>query len=193
MTKLRELGGVWGPLAFGGAAVLSARRVAGYSHRRNHISGLAAQEMPSAPIMVPGFLILGVGGLVQPIDDPLVERLVRIAGAATVVAGVARCSSVECPVPWVDDDATASDALHTVASVVGFSIWTTLPVVTARRSGPEWYRRSSCILAMASALGCLASAGSAQSGSAWRGLAQRLFLVPVFAWHTLTSVRTIAT
>lgn len=63
------LSGVWGPLAFTAAAIAAARRVRDYSHRRHHISGMAARGMPSASIMVPGFMAYGIAGLMQPVED----------------------------------------------------------------------------------------------------------------------------
>ena len=187
--RLGASAGLWGPAAFTSAAALGARRVAGYSHRRDHISGLAARRVASARVMIPGFVALGVAQTIQPHDDPLVERLLRTAGAATIVAGVVQCSSVACPMPVVDDDATTGDAVHAVASVTGFTIWTVLPWITATRAGPRWYRRTSAGCAAAASVAYVASAVSTGRRSSPRGLVQRMFLAPVFVWFAATSVR----
>lgn len=175
------LSGVWGPLAFSTATIAAARRAPEYSHRRHHVSGLAARHMPSAPIMVPGFMAYGIAGLVQPVDDRFIRRLVQLAGIAILGAGLARCSSLECPMPVVDKEATTSDGVHAVASIVAFSVWTVLPSITALRPGPRWYRRASALLAALTWIAYLFNSTAVRSRSDRRGLAQRLFLAPVFA------------
>lgn len=185
------LSGVWGPLAFTIAAIAAAGRAPNYSHRRHHISGLAAQRMPSAPIMVPGFMAYGIAGLMQPVDDRLVQRLVRLAGGATLGAGLARCSSVECPTPMINEGVTTSDVAHAAASIVAFNTWTLLPTITAVRPGPRWYRRASAPLAALTWIAYLVNSTAVRSQSARRGLTQRLFLAPVLTWYVLTSVRAI--
>ena len=167
--------------------MVGARRVPGYSHQRNHISGLAAQGMPSAPLMVPGFLALGLSGIVMPIPDPVVQRLVRTAGLATIGAGLARCSSVDCPMPTLDEDVTSSDVAHSVMSMVAFGIWTAIPTLTAVRSGRRGYRRASAVLAAMTWIAFWFNSRAIRRRSDRRGLAQRLFFAPVFVWYSLTS------
>lgn len=176
-----------GPAVFTTAAVVAARRAPGYSHTRHHISGLAAQTMPSAPVMIPGFVSFGFAGLIQEVDDPIIQRMVRTAGLATLAAGLARCSTVDCPMPRIDEEATASDGAHAAASVVAFSCWTLLPSIAAIRPGPTWYRRTSALLAVLTWGAYAVNSRAVRSRSATRGRAQRLFLVPVFGWYALTS------
>lgn len=185
------MAGILGPAVFAAAAVVASRRAPGYSHTRNHISGLAAQGMPSAPVMIPGFAAFGLAGLLQQIDDPLVRAVVRTAGLATLAAGLARCSSVECPMPMVDEEATASDAVHAAVSIVGFSCWSLLPSIAAVRPGPTWYRRTSALLAALTWAAYVVNSRAVRSRLATRGRAQRLFLAPVFAWYALTSLHAL--
>lgn len=187
MARKRALAGIIGPAVFTTAAVVAARRAPGYSHTRHHISGLAAQTMPSAPVMIPGFVSFGFAGLIQEVDDPIIQRMVRTAGLATLAAGLARCSTVDCPMPRIDEEATASDGAHAAASVVAFSCWTLLPSIAATRPGPTWYRRTSALLAVLTWGAYAVNSRAVRSRSATRGRAQRLFLVPVFGWYALTS------
>ena len=59
----KQTAGLWGPGAFVAATVIGGASQPGYDHRRLHISGLAAHGARSAPVMVPGFISLGVAGL----------------------------------------------------------------------------------------------------------------------------------
>lgn len=187
---VRRSAGVWGPGLFVAASVAAGRREPGYSARRDHISGLAALGTRSAAVMIPGFGALGAAGLVMETDDAVVGWLVRLAGVTTLVAGAARCSTSECPMPFVDDDAGRSDLAHAAASMATFTCWTALPVLGALRPGPAWYRRSCVPIALAAAAGYCAAGVTTRQRSDRRGLAQRAFLAPVFLWYGLTAVRT---
>jgi hypothetical protein len=52
--------GLWGPAAFVAASVIGGAMQPSYDHRRFHISGLAAHGARSAPVMIPGFITLGI-------------------------------------------------------------------------------------------------------------------------------------
>src|SRR5262245_28665047 len=142
MGWLRRSAGIWGPGLFAAASVAAARRQPSYSARRDHISALAALGTRSAAVMIPGFAALGAAGLVMQTDDAAVRWLVRLAGVTTLVAGAARCTTPACPMPFVDEDAGASDVAHAAASMATFACWTALPALGALRPGPAWYRRS---------------------------------------------------
>jgi hypothetical protein len=188
---LRKTAGIWGPGLFAAASVTAARRQPGYSPRRDHISGLAAHGTRSAPVMLTGFAALGSAGLVMEADDAVVRRLVRIAGVATLVAGAARCTTPDCPTPFVDGEVGISDTTHAVASMVAFTGWTALPVLGALRPGPTWYRRSCAPVALATAAGYCTAGITTRRRSDRRGTAQRAFLAPVFLWYALTALRTL--
>lgn len=187
----RRSAGLWGPAAFAAASLLGARRQPGYRHAVHHVSGLAAHGAPSAPVMIAGFGALGTAGLVMASGDRAVDPVLRVAGAATLAAGALRCSTPECPTPFVDDDVTPGDAGHAVASMVAFACWVALPAVGAARPGPRWYRRASAALAVTTALGWAAAGATTRRGSSRRGLAQRAFLASAFCWHGATSVRAL--
>ena len=57
---------MWGPIGFVVGAVAAGTRQPGYSHRTNHVSGLAAHGEASASLMVPGFLALAASQAVVP-------------------------------------------------------------------------------------------------------------------------------
>lgn len=90
MGLVRAMSGVWGPVAFCGAAAIAARRQFGYSHRSHHVSGLAARGERSARWMIPGFVALGTSSLLMPTTDPTLTCLTRVAGATTIAAGLMR-------------------------------------------------------------------------------------------------------
>lgn len=191
MGRARRWAGVWGPGAFVVASVAAARRQPGYSARRDHVSGLAARGARSAPVMLPGFAALGLAGAVMELDDPVVARLVRTAGVATLVAGAARCSTPGCPTPFVDDDVETTDIAHAAASMVAFGCWVALPALGSVRPGPAWYRRSCAPVAVAAVAGYGAAGVTTRRRSDRRGAAQRAFLAPVFLWFALTALRTL--
>lgn len=66
----RRTAGLWGALGFVAAAVAAARRQPGYSHRANHVSGLASRGERSASVMVPGFVALAAGQSALPAPTP---------------------------------------------------------------------------------------------------------------------------
>lgn len=188
MRALRRTAGIWGPAAFAVAAVFAARRQPAYSHRSHHVSGLAASGASSAVVMLPGFLALGASGLMAEAPDPAVTRLVRAAGATTVLAGSIRVSDVSCPQPGRDPGATTADVGHGVASVATFVLWTVAPLVARRGAGPQWYRGASGALAGPILAGFVAAGATTLTRSRNTGIAQRAFLGSVFAWQVATAV-----
>jgi hypothetical protein len=144
--------GLWGPAAFVAATVIGGAMQPGYDHRRFHISGLAAHGARSAPVMIPGFITLGIAGLVTPATG-LARPLVRVAGAGTMLAGVFRCSDVRCPDPTRDPKATTEDAVHAAVSIVTFIVWTALPSVDASQAGSTRARVGNLLLGAITAAG----------------------------------------
>ncbi len=184
--------GIWGPIMFCGAAVLAARRQPGYSHRSHHISGLAARGERSATVMVPGFLVLGLSSAVMPVTSVTVRRLARMAGFATIVAGLVPASAPRCPQPFVDPEATASDVGHGVASLATFALWTAMPIVAFRQCQPGWFRSLSGALSLWTVTGFVSAGATRTDESAHSGLAQRAFLGGVFAWYGATTIADLA-
>jgi Protein of unknown function (DUF998) len=174
-------------MSFAGASVLAARRHPGYSHIGSHVSGLAAQGAPSAPVMVSGFVVLGAASSVMETPSPAVRRLLRTAGLATLAAGAFRASSPACPTPFVDADVEPTDIAHAGASMTAFVCWLALPITTARQPGPSWYRRLSSALAIATSVTYALAGVTTRRHSPTRGLAQRAFLATVFLWYAATT------
>lgn len=171
------------------AALVGARRQPGYSARGNHVSGLAATGTRSAVVMVPGFLVLGAAQLVMEEPDPLIRRVVRLAGLGTVAAGLLRCSTVECPDPLSDPAATLADAAHSAASVATFVLWVSLPGLEARVVDDGAARRGQVVLGLTTATAFGAAGLTTALESPNRGLAQRLYLGLVFGWFIRGALR----
>lgn len=188
VNVVRQTAGIWGPAAFCGASLVAARYQPGYSHRRHHVSGLAARGARSATAMVPGFVTLGAATLMMPTPDPTLAKLARVAGTTTIVAGLIPVSEPRCPQPGRDPAATASDVGHAVASVATFLVWTAMPNLAGRHGKPGWYRFVSRVLGFAAGLGFVAAGATTQTDSPHKGLAQRAFLGIVFAWYAATAV-----
>ena len=186
---LRETAGLWGPIGFSAAAAVAAKRADGYSHRADHISGLAAKGSPSAKVMVPGFAVLAAGQALMPTPSLRLKRMIRTAAATSAVAGFVQVSDRSCPLPGTDPNATVSDGGHALASVATFVLWASLPIVAAgREEHPGWYRRLARLM-IAPTLAAFVTAGlTTNSGSESKGLAQRSFLAIVFAFLGATSV-----
>jgi Protein of unknown function (DUF998) len=189
-SRWKQSAGLWGPAAFVAATVIGGARQPGYDHRRFHISGLAAHGARSAPVMVPGFITLGIAGLVMP-GTGITSPLLRVAGVGTVLAGVFRCSDVRCPDPTRDPEATTEDALHAAASIVTFIVWTALPFVDASQAGSTSARVRNLLLGAITIAGFAGAAATARSDDPHKGLAQRFFLGAVFARYAATGARAI--
>ena len=184
---MRRTAGFWGPLGFTAAAVAAARRQPGYSHRANHVSGLASTGEQSAALMVPGFVTLAAAQSIISAPTPTLQRLARTAAATTLAAGVLRVSNPRCPQPGFDPDATASDLGHGAASIATFVLWTTMPVVAARdHDAPDWYRRFARVAAVPTIATFVAAGVTTRLDSSTKGVAERAFLavgVPVPGRH----------
>src|SRR5438874_3522642 len=100
MRAARRWAGLWGPIAFAVASIAAAPRQPGYSHRGQPVSGLAARGTRLALVMVPGFVTLGLSGLVMQIDDPVISKLVRAPALGLLLSAVARCTTPDCPSPF---------------------------------------------------------------------------------------------
>jgi hypothetical protein len=188
MSLIRQTAGIWGPIGFCCAANAAARRQPGYSHRSHHMSGLAARGQRSATVMIPGFLALGASSLLMPTPNTTLARMARVAGLTTLAAGLIQVSEPRCPQPGTDPAATASDAGHALASIATFALWTAMPIVAHRQTGPAWYRVVSGALGLVSSAGLVAAGVTTRTESPHKGLAQRAFLGAVFAWHIATAI-----
>ena len=146
LERLRLATGIAGPLVFTAAWVGATLRQHGhgeYHVAREHISGLAAPDARHPRLMTAAFLVLGVttnlfgaalrdhlGGRERAGMGP---RLVRLAGLATVAAGVLRRDRMLLGLPegvarqsWHNDG-------HDLASGVIYASLVAAPVALARR------------------------------------------------------------
>jgi hypothetical protein len=179
---------------------VSARRVPGYSHRDEPISALAAQGMPSAAVMVPGFLGLAAGtfmlgrSLHGTRAPSSVAWGLQAAGIATAVAGLGRCSDRSCPTRGMNasaDDVTISDDVHAISSGVVFGLWTLLPLVAAA-GGTEMELRDR-LLAAAFGAGATATAFwnfslFKRNSPKWGGVSQRATLAFAFGFYPAVAI-----
>jgi hypothetical protein len=188
----RDAAGVWGPAAFVLATLLGARRQSGYSHRRHHISGLAADHTRSAVVMIPGFMTLGAATLAMPSDHRGQRALLRVAGVGTILAGGFRCSDMSCPDPTKDREATAADSAHAIASIVTFVAWTLLPVVDASHRQSPTSRAITVGNGVATTVGFITAGLTHRSDDPNKGIAQRVFLGSVFAWYVTNAIRRLS-
>lgn len=155
----RRLAGIWGPTTFMGASVIAARRQPGYTHRAQPISGLAALGTPSAVVMVPGFLALALAGLLFEVEDRVARVFVRATGAGLLVSTIARCSTPECPSPFIDSEHARPTDVSTPPRVSSHSLrgW---PYRSSASFGPDlagiaplarrWHRSPPSLMSSAS-------------------------------------------
>ncbi|MDX2378158.1 MAG: DUF998 domain-containing protein [Acidimicrobiia bacterium] len=191
MSLIRKTAGIWGPIGFCGAAAVAARHQPGYAHISHHVSGLAARGERSARVMIPGFLVLGISSLLMPAPNVALARMARVAGTTAIAAGLIQVSEPRCPQPGHDPSATSSDVGHGLASIATFVLWTAMPFVARRHSGPSWYRLFNGVLGVATLAALVAAGSTARAESSHKGLVQRAFLGVVFAWHVATAIVTI--
>lgn len=148
--------------------------------------------------MIPGFVALGIGtidlarNLAASNRAPDgVRRMVLTAGATTIGAGLARCSSRSCPSKFLGDvDAAFSDELHGAFSMATFLLWIATPLVSAHSASivdPVYARRARALSAGTFLAWAATGALVARRSSRWRGLTQRLMAVAALAWFPLAA------
>jgi len=140
-----------GPVAFTGAWVWgSTHQRAGYTMRKEHLSGLAAPDAVHPEVMVGGFLVLGActTAFAGALEDALGGRgkagpgptLLRVAGLATVAAGLLRRDRMLLGLPdGVERQSWHNDG-HDVASGVIYTCLGVAPLALAHRfrDDPAW-------------------------------------------------------
>jgi hypothetical protein len=171
----------------------------GYSHRDEVVSALAAKGSRAAKVMVPGFVSLAIGTVgfacslrgsrVAPRPVPM---LIGIAGLTTAGAGLARCSTRDCPSHLGgDDSATLADDLRAVAGLLTFALWVAIPLVAAARPKqvPDSYRTRSRVISATTFAALVAHIGLLKTPSRrWSGAAQRAMIASALAWQLLAGM-----
>lgn len=184
-----------GPLAFAVAVVVAGRRLPGYHHRDEPVSALAARDMASGPVMMSGFVGLGIGTLA--LSHRLRTRgpgssigtMMALSGVTTIGAGLFRCSDRTCPSrAFGDTNADAIDELHGVCSMLSFILWIAMPLTAARhagssRHGVRWASRSIATAAIVS--GIAAGFLAARHSPRYQGVAQRIMIGVALSWFPI--------
>ncbi len=186
-----------GPAAFGVAAIAGARRLPGYRHRDEPISAIAAKKSGASPVMVAGFLGLGLGTFIlgQQLRGSRVPKSLptgmRIAGVTTALAGIARNSDRSCPIRSMgDENATISDDLHGVFSAATFALWISMPLTAAVRGRalrPKDRRRSAAFGAATLGAFVVTGALAGRRAETWGGAAQRVTVMSALAWFPVVA------
>jgi hypothetical protein len=181
--KVRAIAGIAGPVAFSGAWIAASLLQTGHSAAGVQISGLAAPDARDPWIMIAGFAALGgcsvafgsalreaLGGPARAGPAP---RLIQVAGALTVAAGLLRRDRMLLASP-------AGESWHSHAhDMVSLLIYTALvaaPVLLALRlrGDPGW--RAPRLLLSAGSLATAAVLAVFVSGAlgSWNGVVQRI-------------------
>lgn len=173
-------------LLLGVAVVGAGQLTPGYDHRYDTVSRLASPGQPFAVAV--RSVIVAVGVLVTLTARMLrgsaasyrrlVSRLVAVAGAATVVVGVA-------PKDPPEVDPTTASRLHVAASLIGVGALVAAMIYVTWSSPHHMERRLS---AGSLTLIVIASAAFPFTwGSAIYGLLQRVILLTALAWLVTTA------
>jgi Protein of unknown function (DUF998) len=183
----RALGGIVGPAAFTAAwLVCTAKRRDGYTVRREHLSGLAAPDAWRPELMIGGFLGLGTGTLLfgAALEDALGGPrragpgpwLVKVAGVATLVAGLLRRDRQLLELPeGVTGQSWKNDG-HDIAAGVIYACLGVAPLFLARRfrDDPEWTQLRGPAIGSAVTSGALMALFATQFVEPWNGIVQRV-------------------
>jgi hypothetical protein len=141
--RLRAACGLAGPVAFTAAWTASTVRQVGYSIAEEHLSGLAAPDARDPEIMIAGFVALGACtvAFASALEDALGGRgragagplLVRIAGTATVAAGLLRRDRMLLHPPGATAGQSWHNHGHDLASLAIYATLIAAPLVLAGR------------------------------------------------------------
>lgn len=198
--RLRAACGLAGPVAFTAAWAASTVRQVGYSIAEEHLSGLAAPDARDPEIMVAGFVALGACTIAfgSALEDALGGRaragatplLVRIAGTATVAAGLLRRDRMLLHPP----DATAGQSWHNhghdLASLAIYVALIAAPPLLARRLRDEerWAALAPYAVATSAATTALLVLFWSRLVEPWNGIVQRAAVtVPLAAMAGLAA------
>jgi hypothetical protein len=201
-VRFGALSGIVGPVVFTAAwfgCGLRQEGRGGYTFRREHISGLGAPDAECPRAMAGAFAVLGaslfpfasaVGRSLERAAGP-VPLLLRVAGAAAVVAGLMRRDRMLLGPPPGDPGWRQSwrNDVHDAASGVAYGCMLLIPVALgwASRRDQKWGRLSrpaALLFASTTMLGVLFTS---RRTAPYGGVAQRL-MVSV----SLTAVATFA-
>ncbi|MCB9390666.1 MAG: DUF998 domain-containing protein [Acidimicrobiia bacterium] len=170
------------------AILIASAFTPGYDHRYDTISRLASPGQPWAWLVRSGLVVFGAATLSAAITPPrsganhprAIRRLIALAGAAAIVAGIA-------PKDPPDVPATAISQLHVAAAVIGVAAIFTGMVLTAatgpQRTDRPWSAAAAAVVVIAGAAFPFAW------GTAVYGILQRVILLTTLAWLVRAAYR----
>jgi hypothetical protein len=178
--------GLAGPVVFTTAWVTSTLRQTGYSIAEEHLSGLAAPDARNPEIMIAGFVGLGACTIAfsSALETALGGRwragpgpaLVRVAGIATLAAGLLRRDRMLLHPPYGVVGQSWHNDLHDVASGVIYASLLVAPLLLARRfrGDPEWHALRLPAAATAAGIAALLALFWSRGVEPWNGIVQRV-------------------
>jgi len=172
-------------------------RQSGHSMAEVQLSGLAADDARDPQIMMAGFVALGACSIVFGValgreiaPRRAGARLVVVAGAAAVVAGVFRRDHLLLTGPGFAGESWHNQ-VHDVASGVAYGAMLVAPLVLARRfrGDPDWavLSRPVQLLALGSAVALVVFASRVLEP--WNGVVQRVAVTLALAAEVLIAAR----
>jgi hypothetical protein len=197
LGRLAAAGGVAGPVLFTVAWVIGSLCQAGHSAAEVQLSGLAAEDARDPEIMMAGFVVLGVGTVMFGAELGRVTAprsagpwLVRVAGAASVAAGLFRRDHMLLAGPGFPGESWHNQ-VHDLVSGVAYGAMLAAPLVMARRwrADPDWEVLSRPVqvltLVSAAALAVFAS----RIAGPYNGVVQRIAVTLPLIAETLIAGR----
>ena len=197
LDRLAALCGIAGPALFTAAWVADSLRQPGHSMAEVQLSGLAADDARDPQIMMAGFVALGVCSLVfgaglgrRIAPRAAGARLVMVAGAATVLAGVFRRDHLLLTGPGFAGESWHNQ-VHDVVSGVAYGAMIVAPLALGRRfrGDPDWraVSRPVQVLALGSAVALVVFASRVAEPS--NGIVQRIAVTLVLAAEVVVATR----
>ena len=196
-VQLGAIGGVVGPILFTILVIVGGVLYDGYSHMDQKVSELGAQGAEYAELQ--NFTFLMMGTLVIGFAYALARRTGSPYWGAVLIAGFGLSSGIGNSVFQCDAGCEAGNTegfLHNATGLFGFLCAIAGMLVLARkwRRDPEWqsYSRFTFVAALVS-IGGLAWFIVMQSTDTdpASGLAQRVFIVALLVWITVTAARLV--
>jgi hypothetical protein len=160
------------------------------------LSGLAAEDATDPQIMMAGFVVLGVcsvvfgaalGRVIVPGPGP---RLVMVAGAAAVAAGVFRRDHLLLAGPGFAGESWHNQ-VHDVVSGVAYGAMLAAPLTLGRgfRNDPRWAALSRPVQALAVASAMSLAIFASRVAEPWNGTVQRAAVTLALAAEILVAAR----
>jgi hypothetical protein len=197
LDRLAAAGGVAGPVLFTVAWLIGSLRQAGHSAAEVQLSGLAAEDARDPQIMMAGFVALGAcsiafGAALAKVTAPRSAgpRLVIMAGAATIAAGVFRRDHLLLAGPGFTGESWHNQ-VHDVASGVAYAAMLAAPLVLGwrLRDDPDWAALSRPVQLLALASAAALAVFASRIAEPWNGTVQRAAVTLALAAEALLAAR----